>query len=30
MNLKISKDLKRNLEEIAEQEFSTPEGVLRR
>lgn len=30
MNLKISKDLKRDLEQIAEQEFSTPEGVLRR
>ena len=30
MNLKVSKDLKRDLEQIAEQEFSTPEGVLRR
>ena len=30
MNLKVSKDLKRDLEQIAEQEFSTPKGVLRR
>lgn len=30
MNLKVSKDLKRDLEQIAEQEFSTPKGVLRK